>query len=98
MSGKDRTGFLDAVAKTFALMAEANQGGYPSHKALMEDKMVREQFITILKTVLLESGGLEITEINTGAKGYKVGKEARILGMDPADFLDVQGLSSTTSS
>lgn len=97
MSGKDRTGFMDAVAKTFALIIETGNS-YPSHQALMENQELRGQFTTILKTMLLESGNLDITEINTDARGLKIKKEAGLFGMDIEDFLDVQGLSSTTSS
>ena len=98
MSGKDRTGIMDAVAKAFAIMASFNNGIYPSHRELKTDPALRKLFGKILVKVLLEGGSLEITEINTGAKGYKVGKEARLLGMPLEQFLQVQGLSATTSS
>ncbi len=81
MSGKDRTGFMDGIAKTFAIMAEANEGKYPTHKELQSNDRIRQQFTSILRIVLLKSGNLEITEMNTNAKGYKVRKEA-LLGMD----------------
>lgn len=98
MSGKDRTGIMDVVAKTFAIMAETNDGIYPSHQQLQEDSKIREQFVQTLQIVLLKSGNLEITELNTNAKGFKVGSEARLLGLPIETFLQAQGLSSTTSS
>lgn len=98
MSGKDRTGLMDAVAKSFAIMAVSNSGKYPSHQDLQNNDALRKKFRETLETVLLESGNLEITEINSGARGYKVKEEARLLGMSLEIFLQVQGLSSTTSS
>src|SRR5262249_16697 len=96
MSGKDRTGWMDAVAKTFAIMAASNNGFYPSHAEFMEKPQRRQEFATILEKVLLEAGNLEITEYNTGAKGYKVEEEARLFGMSLETFMLAQGLSSTT--
>ena len=107
MSGKDRTGFLDSVAKTFAILAQQNDGYYPTHKELVESKKqdnenseegIYDKFIKTLRSVVLNSGNLEITELNTGAMGLKVGKEARLAKMDKDLFLMIQGLSSTTSS
>lgn len=98
MSGKDRTGFMDMVAKTFAIMAEIN-GYYPSHSEMMEKGGEKQmQFIEIFKTMISKSGNLEITEMNTGAKGLKLGKEAHLFGLPMEVFLTMQGLSATTSS
>jgi len=97
MSGKDRTGILDAIAKTIAIMAQENGGRYPSHDDF-EKHDVQERFLELFSIVLQKSGSIDITEINTGAKGFKVGKEARLFGMPITRFLQAQGLSSTTSS
>lgn len=98
MSAKDRTETANAVAKTYAIMAEENHGIYRSHAELEKEPELAKRFAEILATLLLEEGGLEITEINTGAKGYKVGQEARLFGMPKAQFEQAQGLSKTTSS
>lgn len=97
MSGKDRTGFLDAVAKAFAFMAEENGGRYPTHAELMQPQN-QKKFAEVLVSFLLKGGGLEIAEINTGAKGYKVNEEARLFGIPAETFLQIQGLSSTTGA
>ncbi len=97
MSGKDRTGVMDCVAKTFAVMADLNLGQFPTHKEL-EDGEKRAEFTRIFIPMLLESGSLEVTKTNTGAMGYKVKEEARIFGMDLDKFLQAQGLSVTTAS
>ncbi len=89
---------LDSIAKAMATIAQSNNGIYPSHEQFMTDMVLRKKFAEILTTYLLESGNIEITELNTGAKGFKVGEEARLFGMPLEDFLNVQGLSSTTSS
>lgn len=97
MSGKDRTGMLDGVAKAFAVMKSIN-GSIPSHEDLKNDEATRQEFRDILVSILLEMGGLEITEINTGAVGYKLGKEAQLAGLSGDKFLEMLGLSKTTSS
>lgn len=97
MSGKDRTGFMDVVAKSFAIMAEVN-GKYPLHQELLKNAKLRDQLVRILQTVILEKGNLEITEINTDIKGFKLGNEARILGLPIETFLTARGLSATTST
>ena len=96
MSGKDRTGILDGVVRTFAVMIHQD-GKVPSHDDLMNNPAVREKFTSILKPMLLEMGGLDVVEVNTGVRGYKVGKEA-MLGLSSEDFLAVCGLSKTTAS
>ncbi|KIC71288.1 hypothetical protein DB44_DZ00010 [Candidatus Protochlamydia amoebophila] len=97
MSGKDRTGMMDGVAKTFAIMNEIN-GKFPSHEELKSDPEVRKQFREIFVPIMKEMGGLDITRINTGATGYKVGKEAKLAGLPEEEFLEMMGLSKTTSS
>ncbi len=99
MSGKDRTGLMDCVAKTFAVMADLN-GAYPDHDQFKgkEGEATRKQFTAIFVPMLLESGSLEVTRTNTGAMGYKVNEEARLFGMDLDKFLQAQGLAVTTAS
>lgn len=96
-SGKDRTGVMDAVAKTFALMNEIN-GNYPSHDQLKHSVAIRKQFGQILLHMLESSGGLEITLLNTGAMGYKITETANIAGFPLEKMLDLQGLSVTAKS
>lgn len=95
-SGKDRTGFMDAIAKTFAIMAVGN-GHYPTHDELQNSVAIRDQFKEILLTILLESGNLEITEMNSGARGYKISKHALVGGLSEEHFLHLLGLSKFTS-
>lgn len=97
MSGKDRTGIMDCMAKSFVAYAEMHQGHYPTHEEL-KSKNVQDELREIFISFLFESGNLEITELNTGAKGYKVESEAQLLGMPLEVFLNVQGLSATTSA
>lgn len=97
MSGKDRSGIMDAMGKAFASYAKSHKGHYPTHEELKTQK-VQKELSDILIPLLLESGNLEITEINTGAMGYKVESEAKLLGMPLEVFLNVQGLSATTSA
>lgn len=97
MSGKDRTGVLDAIAKAYASMADLN-GQYPTHSELMNDATIRKQFQELAVKFLKEAGGLEITDINTGVKGYKVSKHALVGGITEDHFLELVGLSKTTSS
>jgi len=92
-SGKDRTGIMDAVAKTFAAF-EKKYGYYPSHEQLSNPD-IQGKCLEIYKAILANE---QITLINTGAKGLKVKKEARLFGMDQADFAQIQGLSETTSA
>lgn len=96
MSGKDRTGIMEGVAKTLAIMYDINQT-IPTHEDLLHDAGVRAQFVRILKPMLLEMGGFEVVGYNTDVRGYKVGKEA-MLGMSDKDFMKVLGLSKTSAS
>jgi len=84
------------MTKAMATIREEN-GKIPSHTELVNNAGgVRDRFKELLITYLLEGGGLDITEINTDAAGYKVKLEAMIYGMLPDIFQEVQGLSSTT--
>lgn len=97
MSGKDRTGFMDGVAKTLAIMAKNRGGRYPTHKEL-ENPAVRKEFVDILVPLLIKGGTLKITQDETGFMGLKVQQEARIFGMELTDFLLIQGYSVMTSA
>jgi myosin heavy subunit len=98
MSGKDRTGFMDGVAKTLAIMAKKHGGHYPAHKEFMENPALQKEFVDILVPLLIEGGTLEITKLETGFMGLKVQEEARIFGMELTDFLQIQGYSVMTSA
>ncbi len=97
-SGKDRTGIMDGVAKTLAVMAEERGGGdqglHYSHQEFMAQPELKKRFAQILVPLLLEGGGLEITAQNTGMIGYKVQQEARLFGMPLEQFLTLQGFSA----
>jgi len=97
MSGKDRAGYMDAMARTFAMMGDIN-GEIPTHQQLKESRELRLQFVRILVPMLKQYGGLDITEINTDVKGYKVNKEAQIWGILGEDFEDIRALSPTTGA
>lgn len=73
MSAKDRTGVELAVAYTFEEMRK-QLDHYPSVKE-MEDPKNQDEFVHIFVKMLQEYGGMDIGEINTNARGYKVGKE-----------------------
>lgn len=96
MSGKDRTGVMDCMAKAMALWMEIEKTP-PLHFEMATDKKAQKKFCAILVPLLLESGNLEITELNTGARGYKVQEEAQLFGMSLENFLAVQGMSGTTA-
>ena len=95
-SGKDRTGIMDAVAKTHEIMRAQNNGKYYSTDSITGD--VEEQFKETFINVLENGGGLDITEVNTGVRGYKVGKEAKLFGMTDADWKEITGLATFASS
>jgi phosphatidylinositol-4,5-bisphosphate 4-phosphatase len=99
-SGKDRTGMMDGILKTFALMTD-KRGKCPTHQEFTAEgesgDLLRKEFTDILVSLLLESGVLEITYLNTGAKGLKVSEEARLFNLPLEDFLQMQGLSTTSS-
>jgi phosphatidylinositol-4,5-bisphosphate 4-phosphatase len=102
MSGKDRTGVMDAVARTFAVMRQLN-GKFPIHAELTYAELtyneeIKKQFREIFSQMLQEYGGLEVTEINTGAMGFKVGGEANLYGLEKEIFKAIQGLSKTTNA
>jgi phosphatidylinositol-4,5-bisphosphate 4-phosphatase len=97
MSGKDRTGVMDAVSRAFAVMRQLN-GKFPSHNELAYNSQIQEQFREIFSEMLQKYGGLEVTEINTGALGFKVGGEANLYGLEKEIFKTIQGLSKTTSA
>lgn len=96
MSGKDRTGVMDCVAKTYALMANLNEE-FPSHDDLTSKRELKEQFIALYAKFLEESGNLEVTGVNTGVIGLKISEEAR-LGMSKEEFERITGLSSLVES
>lgn len=93
MSGKDRTGIMDAMAKTFAVMAERRNGNVPTNEEMNNSKELQKEFREVFGKMLLESGGLEITELNTGAAGYKVDETVRIWGLTLDVFQQAKGLS-----
>lgn len=98
MSGKDRTGVMDAVARTFAVMRERGDH-FPTHEELMENTNgATDQFREIFSTMLEHYGGLEVTEMNTGALGFKVSGEANLYGIDKEIFETIRGLSKTTGA
>lgn len=101
MSGKDRTGIMGAVVRTFIILSERRGGKIPTHEELKHDKSLRLDFVKTFIQVAKEYGGLEITKDN-GAIGYKVRKEAKLyqeawkyLG---EMFKDIQGLGKTTAA
>lgn len=96
-SAKDRTQILDAVAKTFMTMYEKN-GTFPSSEELKTDENLRKQFKEIFATMVKESGGLEITEINTGALGLKVDEMILLCGFSLEELCDIQGTSATAGA
>lgn len=100
-SGKDRTGIMDGVAKAYASMAAQFNGLYPTHKDLATDESTRRIFKETVLPILMEGGGLDITEINTDAAGFKVTEHALIGGLKEEKeeiFMKLVGLSKTTSS
>lgn len=85
MSGKDRSGVLDAQVKALAILHD-QLGFWPSHEELNgivkpdgSNKEgfegIQRHFVNVFLDVLLQGGGLEITELNTDAYGYKAGME-----------------------
>lgn len=96
-SAKDRTQILDAVAKTFLTMYE-NNGRFPTSEELKTNETLRKEFKQIFATMVKESGGLEITEINTGALGLKVNEMILLCGFTLEELLDIQGAGATAGS
>lgn len=70
MSGKDRTGLFVAQCKALIAM-KARDGVYPTHADLEAPGSQQDLFVKLYLQMLQEGGGLEITERNTGIKGYK---------------------------
>jgi coenzyme F420-reducing hydrogenase beta subunit len=72
----------------------------------MNNTELQELFADVVQKVKMKSGSLEITEINTGAKGFKLDKEARLWKKSKVSkqkqkelekvFKEAKGLSSTT--
>ena len=101
-SGKDRTGIMECVIKSFASMNTRNQK-IPSHNALTKSTLLRQQFSTLF-VKYLKSKNLKITKLNTDVEGYKVEREANLYRddlecqkiLDHQTFTDLQGFSSTT--
>lgn len=100
-SGKDRTGVMNDFLFTLGTMAEIN-GKYPTRDELKNNAAVRDQFTEILIGMLLKSGSLEITEINTDGLGYKIDDICRIVGLSKPEFEKhfriAQGMSKTVGS
>lgn len=102
-SGKDRTGMMVNVIAALTACASMNGGSYPSHDELKEGGIYHEQFTEALAAIVMESGGIEITKINTGAPGYKLSSQtARVAGLKEKKydslFLQMKGLSKAVSS
>ncbi len=76
MSGKDRTGICIATIFTFMEMKKI-LGHIPTTEEMAKPEN-QDLFVRIYKQMLAKYGGLEITKLNTGAYGYKVGKEAML--------------------
>jgi len=74
MSGKDRTGVMDGMVKTYAIMRQSRLS-YQAVNELLATEAGRVAFAKTFIKVMAFGGGLEITEWNTGVKGYKVNKE-----------------------
>lgn len=90
MSGKDRTGVADAKASSEAVTSYINTKNPKIKKFFGESAPVvnkKEVFQTLLK----KAGSLEVTKINTGVRGVKVGKEG---GVNPTE----RGFSNIVSS
>lgn len=94
-SGKDRSAIMDAMVKALILLGK-ERGTIPTHEE-MQEPAVKERLAQLLFPMLKEGGGLEITEINTYAAGFKVGKEAQ-LGMSSEQFREIVGFSKFVKS
>lgn len=75
-SGKDRTGMMSDIAEALTIYASLNEGAYPSHEELQAGQPANKQFTAILAQLIEESQSIEITKINTGARGYKLSATA----------------------
>jgi len=76
-SGKDRTGVMESMVKALTMMRKVN-GFFPSIHDLRDNDILRKQLLVYLIHILMQGGGLDITEINSDGRGYKVQGEAKI--------------------
>ncbi len=97
-SGKDRTGQMDASAKTIGLMLNSmkTEKDYPSAIKFTKDKKLQKRYNELYIPMLSQGGGLDLTEVNTDARGLKIQSEGRVFGMDKKAYEDLKGLSPTT--
>jgi hypothetical protein len=66
-SGKDRTGQLDVEAKILATQIEAQSGTVPQPNAKLDEKQKTNRM-----EMALNSGSLEMQQLNTGHMGFKL--------------------------
>ncbi|MDE1464466.1 inositol phosphate phosphatase SopB [Spartinivicinus poritis] len=99
MSGKDRTGLLDAEVKQSLIEQELNSGHVADFSSAMTDERQ-----ALHDKVLLESGNHEIQKANTGVPGYKIFEGGRIAVASNANNIaefnraEVRGLSGAVSA
>ncbi|MCX4025797.1 hypothetical protein H0A36_07170 [Endozoicomonas sp. SM1973] len=99
MSGKDRTGLLDAEVKQSLIEQELSDGQVSDFSSAMIDERQ-----ALHDKVLLDSGNHEIQKANTGVPGYKIFEGGRIAvasnATNIAEFhrADVRGLSGAVSA
>jgi len=96
-SGKDRTGEMDSMVKAFVLLGD-KYGKIPTNQEFRQSEPLREEFVETLVTLLKEGGGLDLADMNTGVRGYKLSNEAKVWGMKDEDFREIQGLSKMIES
>lgn len=104
MSGKDRTGAMGAVIKTFQFMRQ-EMGRYPSHRDLEKNvNGVQDRFVEVSQQMYENYGGLEITGVNTGVEGYKLDGTGKLYPKSKVwkrlgdAFENIRGLGVTTGS
>lgn len=85
MSGKDRTGYLDAKIKETLVL----QDQLGDNKVLNQFSGMTQQQPEVLEKIIFESGSLEIQKACTGVAGYKV-NEGRLKIMGKEIDLSVQ--------
>ncbi|WP_163835266.1 inositol phosphate phosphatase SopB [Spartinivicinus ruber] len=99
MSGKDRTGLLDAEIKQSLIEQELNDGKAADFSSAMIGERQK-----LHDKMLLESGNHEIQQANTGVPGYKIFEGGRIAVASNANNIaepnraEVQGLSGAVSA
>lgn len=99
MSGKDRTGLLDAEVKQSLIEQSLNGGQVADFSLAMTGE--RQQ---LHDKVLLESGNHEIQQANTGVAGYKIFEGGKIAVASNATNIsdqnrpEVRGLSGAVSA